>query len=277
MADEWVISPFDRVVTPIFIGGIPRSGTTACNILLQRSLSEKSALLAEMPESFFWDSCRDPDNATFMQSKIAYLGGTTSYVDFYNHVMSHRHTWSRPFEFRDVCSLYFALGKKQWQLKEALEKTPSNVLFADQIFSAFPAAVLVVMVRHPYAVYCSMLKRAAGEAAAEWATMDVEQFSWFYKFYVDEAYRAWEKHENRVLFCKFEDAIVNTEQILSFVDRGTNHRKINPVPGNPFRPGDSLEEYFNVLKPDFDIINQILEGTMEYLKYPTDVGRGELM
>jgi hypothetical protein len=277
MADEWGVSPLERVTTPVFIGGIPRSGTTACNILLQRSLLEKFAPLTEMPESFFWDSYRDPGNASFIQSKIAYLGGTTSYVDFYNHVVNRRHAWSRTFDFRDLCALYFALGKKQWQLKEALEKTPSNLLFAEQIFEVFPSAVLVVMTRHPYAVYCSMLKRSTIEPDAEWLKMDVEQFSWFYKFNVDEAYKALQKYDGRVLLCKFEDAVINTDQILSFIDQGINQHKIRPVSDNPFRPGDSVDEYFDILRPQLGLLRQILGETMEYLEYPADMDRGELV
>ena len=277
MADEWGISPLERVTTPVFIGGIPRSGTTACNILLQQALSGKPAPQAPMPESFFWESGRDPDNVDFMRSKIAYLGGTTAYVDFYNHVVGRGHAWSRTVGFPDLCELYFALGKQLWQLKEALEKTPSNALFADQIFEVFPAALLIVMIRHPYAVYCSMLKRAASEPDAGWLNMDVEQFSWFYKFYVDAAHKAWTKYGDRVLLCKFEDVIINSEKILSFVDHGIDQHKIHPVSKNPIRPGDSIEEYFEILKPQAGLVNQILGETIEYLNYPANVGGAELL
>ena len=272
MSADWGIAPLESVNTPVFIGGIPRSGTTACNILLQQTLSKKSTDLIAMPESFFWDSCREPDNVFFMQSKIAYLGGTTSYVDFYNYVVTHRHNWSRTLDFCDLCTLYFLLAKQQWQLREILEKTPSNVLFADQIFGTFPSAFLVVMIRHPYAVYCSMLKRAVDEPAADWLKMGVEQFSWFYKFYIDKAYEAWQKHGNRVLLYKFEEAVIDPKPILAFIDQGVNQSS-----KNPFHPGESAEKYFDILKPQLSLLNGILGETMEHLEYPAYRDQAELI
>ena len=277
MADEWGISPLERVTTPVFIGGIPRSGTTACNILLQQALSAKIEPQPPMPESFFWESRQAPDNVDFGRSTIAYLGGTTTYVDFYNHVVSHAQAWFPTIDFPDLCELFFTLGKQHWRLKESLEKTPSNTLFADQIFAVFPAALLIVMIRHPYAVYCSMLKRAANEPDADWLNLDVEQFSWFYKFYVDAAHKARTKYGDRVLLCKFEDIVVNSETILSFVDRGIDQGKIGPVSQNPIHRGSSIEEYFDVVKPQAAMVNRILGETIEYLNYPANVGGAELV
>jgi hypothetical protein len=122
MAQNWGIEQIERVNRCIFIAGIPRSGTTACQKILGEALRVRGAPPTATDaddgviESFYFESENDPANEEYSRSKLAFLGGRTKYVDMFNYIERVRginHLKVRP---SDMSRIYFEFSRQHYGL-----------------------------------------------------------------------------------------------------------------------------------------------------------------
>ena len=155
--------------SPIFIGGFFKSGTT----LLRAMLGQHSAIASGLETQWFsmdWD--RDPDRQFYehverlrrfygldegLMNKI--VAESRGVVHFLNRFMGH---------------YAGSLGKRRWA-----EKTPGNVLHMERIYSGWPDAKIIHVVRDPRDTFASLKK------AKKWDT--IEEFVRLWSLFLGSA------------------------------------------------------------------------------------------
>ena len=141
--------------SPIFIGGLFKSGTT----LLRTMIGQHSAIASGLETYWFdldWDGPRDAAFEERVQRLAKFYAVSQQEMDSYLSAPSAE-------GFLDLLLSAFAQqqGKKRWA-----EKTPGNVLHMDRIVAAWPDAKIVHIIRDPRDVFASL--RQAGK----WDSVD---------------------------------------------------------------------------------------------------------
>lgn len=193
-----------ETVSPIFIGGQRRSGTSLFRVLLNRHHR-----IACGPEP---KVLQDPRLAEWHE-RLA--GEWEERID--------RHGFTRDIIDRCVAALVSELftgyarreGKERWA-----EKSPGNILAIDYLFRLFPRAKFIHVIRDPRDTYCSIRERARcdrpdwekfhpSRAARDWRAAIV-------------AGQPWRERPDRYLEIRYEVLVQDTERYLRSVMRFLN-------------------------------------------------------
>ncbi len=189
---------------PIFILGMPRSGTT----LLEQILSSHSKI-------------HGAGELYFLQNKINQLGlkkikNTKDY-------------------FLEIRNYYYQNLSKISEKPYIVDKFPINFKWIGFIINAFPEAKIIHIHRNPMAVCWSNYKTLFIDSVMDFSFCQHDVTS-YYSLY-DNLMKFWlEKFENRIFNVNYENFVqdfeLNTKQILSFLDLGwednqKNYDKIN--------------------------------------------------
>ncbi|GAC1398049.1 MAG: sulfotransferase [Chloroflexota bacterium] len=138
--------------SPIFIGGMHRSGTSLIQTLLNRHPH-----IASGPESRFLKSETFLEFHSYLEAlwmhRLDSYGFGRGELD--RAVASILDTFFTRYQLQK--------GKQRWA-----EKTTKNILRIDYLFRLFPQAQFVHMIRDPRDVHCSVRTRASGRAP-HWA------------------------------------------------------------------------------------------------------------
>ncbi|NJL40535.1 MAG: sulfotransferase [Leptolyngbyaceae cyanobacterium SL_1_1] len=203
--------------SPIFVVGMPRSGTTLFSSMLSShsciSISPESHFLSYWVKKnsylnidchkdfkFFWEQ--------FSKSKrFSYFGVNADKV--LSRILSEDEL-SYKVIFTSLLREYVdKMGKSRWG-----EKTPAHYSHVDQLLTWYPKARIIWMVRDPKAVVSSLLK-------VEWASSHayVNAETWRDSMLLFD--EKWSK-DRRVKLLKYEDIVVDPEsklrEICEFID-----------------------------------------------------------
>jgi len=189
-----------REDSPVFIVGMPRSGTT-----LMRSLFNEHPNLAIAPETHYltqwvgkyksvWACWRDYARS----ERFSYLGIDSAAVD--ERIKNEaRLSYRKVFD-----AILKEYGHSQGKPRLG-EKTPGHYEHISTLFDWYPKCRVIWMVRDPRAVCASYLKVPWSKygvlaSARRWRSAMLELFNW--------------KHDYRVLSVRFENLVKDTQKVL---------------------------------------------------------------
>lgn len=156
--------------SPIFIGGLFKSGTS----LLRAMLGQHSSIAAGLESYWFnldWDGLRDEK----FQDHIDRLGKFYDMDKAAIAVLISKSKTTLDFLDRFMMAYANRVGKKRWA-----EKTPGNIMYLDRIYNEFPEAKLIHIIRDPKDVFASLRQ------ASKWDSIQVFVEMWC-RFFGTEA------------------------------------------------------------------------------------------
>lgn len=246
---------FTVLAPPVFITGIPRSGTT----LLYSSMFSHSHFKSELPE----DSIGlNAESKVFMRTRnVFHSGNADRYLinnqaiknDFLDSTVNIRryqkignkpyemifrytsHTALRKMSFKlglnhIVLRKYFQYAKAARMVKRIVEKTPHHIMRIPEIRATFPNAKCIFLYRHPVDVISSFRKRLklakehVGEPEGlDWLKVSIEDFCRKYKDRIRAALCEVQSDQNEnFMMLKYEDLVSQPyeafQKICSFID-----------------------------------------------------------
>lgn len=215
---------------PVFIVGVPRSGTTRLSNIISsspdfrrnRGEAVETNLVSSLPSFYKW---KEPGPL------LRYLGGKSGVDSIIDRGIKTLRDASADRKRKAFVQLYFFAMMHACKPKRIVEKTPLHIFSSDFLWCCFPKALFVGCYRDPRAVYGSMRRRRQveldrGKKPDDWLNQSPGDFA---KFYRDI-----------------------TRQFL-FLKNKIN-RQIIPFPYERFvaAPDDSLRVLFEKLGSDFE-------------------------
>src|SRR3989440_10352636 len=190
--------------SPIFIGGLQRSGTKLMRLLLDShphiACGRESKLFRENRLERIYTDLRTiwP---TGLDQRYAFAPHTVDQV-----MAGLIHAVMMPY-----CQKQ---GKQRWA-----NKTPETILFIDTLFAVFPAAQFIHMIRDPRDAFCSVRVKycSVGEKAAKykpsWASMTPGETAaeWCRRIH---AGLAWRERPERYREVRYEELVTQPEASL---------------------------------------------------------------
>lgn len=196
---------------PVFVVGVPRSGTTMLyNILVRHpSFAGKTEPVWNTETSIFKKYIRHT-NMFFEQ-------GTWP---FWYEYFSGNEQYFREFQKESVRSFLVNAALARGSSR-VLEKTPNHIEHLDFIFETFPEASAVHIIRHPVDVFASMRKRALVTSANKdpWLRVSHAEFSRDYSRKIDgtEVFRS----AGKLLALRYENLtsspVEEAKRVLDFI------------------------------------------------------------
>ena len=170
---------------PVFIVGIPRSGTTRLSNIISRS-PEFIRDRGDVVETDLVSRLQDFSQWEKFGPLVRFIGGTHGARKILDQVV---HTLREvPIERRRKAYVqaYFFTMHELCKPQRAVEKTPLHVYASDFLWSCFPKAKFICSYREPCDVYASMRRRRETEvrnrrAPDAWLSQGPEDFAKFYR------------------------------------------------------------------------------------------------
>jgi hypothetical protein len=230
--DHEDIRRFSRALLPVFVMGIPRSGTT----LLQSLLDGHPQILTDVGESRFFNWYYPKSRRKRIKDKIIladkYLLHTFDpegayYKNFLSHIPHEdvreyfinilQQSNKKPKDFLEsyILAVGLASGSLSDQTIYWLEKTPFNEYFLDKIIQWWPEARYIHVVRDPRDVYSSYKFRDIKEGR-KITPLDAFAFVWSKSIKVLNKYRN-VVGSDKYYVLKYEDLVQNLEGTISQV------------------------------------------------------------
>ena len=208
-----------RLITPIFIFSLPRSGST----LLQRILGTHSEICTTSePWLLLPFLYTNKEKGVF--AEYGHRASVEAIQDFVNILPNGVHDYSAALrEF--VSNLYTKASQQKPGSRYYLDKTPRYHLIADQIIELFPDAKFIFLWRNPLAVAASVIDTFG---SGKWQLYDfkIDLFDG-----LENLIETYLKYHKRAYALSFEDLILDTHQILkqihAYLDLPHNTDKIS--------------------------------------------------
>ena len=188
--------PVDRY-SPIFIGGLYRSGTS----IMRRLLNSHPHIACGRESKLFKDNRLE---GIYTDLRTIWPTILSPRYEFDPHTVDQVMAWLMHSIFMPYCQKQ---GKQRWA-----EKTPNNILFIDTLFAVFPAAQFIHMIRDPRDAFCSARERAAKDKP-RWATWTPKQVAaeWCRRIHSG---LAWREQPNRYREVRYEELVTQPEATL---------------------------------------------------------------
>lgn len=281
------ISKKMRRVSPVFISGAARSGTTLLYLTLQKHSSfgpkfidlTESHIFAYANASYLFK--REYPDSEFLYNYM--LKNSSLYKNFLTSIkriqafhqliniknltrrISNRLRWLWLIGFNYCvirCFFYYAQAARRCH--RIVEKTPGNELHIPQILYAFPKSKIVYIYRHPVDVYSSYKRRLDVELRMDkkrnqlkWLTIKPEEFCSEYKRSVEIVLKTAKSPLSSIYLVKYENLTINPNKeifnLCKFLDE-------------PYEE-DITEEYqsdFSKWKPDPYLFGPITSKTKNW-------------
>ena len=191
--------------SPIFIGGLYRSGTT-----LMRRLLNSHPHIACGPDSRLFQR----DNrleGIYTELRTIWPTILNPHYAFDPHMVDQAMAGLIHSIFMPYCQQQ---GKPRWA-----EKTPKNILFIDTLFALFPAAQFIHMIRDPRDAFCSIRERAAKSKKNKPRWPKLEAAEWCGRI---NCGLAWRERPDRYREVRYENLVTQPDAslrtLLAFVD-----------------------------------------------------------
>ena len=194
---------------PIFIVGMPRSGTTLLSALL-----DAHSQIAIAPETHFYTRGRPEDPATpdTVEEAWTRLQQQPGIHDMALTEAEEQRIWDRiaqddnpgpPDLLRALCSTYAERSEAEaWG-----EKTPDHLAHVPTIFEEFPEAVVLCIVRDPRDVCLSLQD-------LPWNRDSLLESAWKWRRYARLTARYEQEYPNQFRAVKYEDLLSTPERLL---------------------------------------------------------------
>jgi Sulfotransferase family len=183
--------------SPIFVGGLQRSGTT-----LMRRLLNSHPHIACGPESKLFRENQLEQIYTFL--RMSWPTGLDPHYAFDPHLVDQMMAALMHAVVMPYCQQQ---GKPRWA-----EKTPKNILVIDTLFAWFPAAQFIHMIRDPRDAFCSIRQKAAKDKP-NWATWTPELTAEEWCRRINSGV-AWRERPERYREVRYEDLVSQPEATL---------------------------------------------------------------
>lgn len=134
--------------TPIFIGGLMKSGTSLLRALISNHPNVFGGLETAWYADDFQQGWQDPDSVPAKKLQTYFDLAADQYMEVMNRASSPEEGLQA---LMNHCTQ--RAGKKRW-----VEKTPGNVWYLDRIRRAWPEAHFIHVIREPLDVYASWKK-----------------------------------------------------------------------------------------------------------------------
>ncbi len=183
--------------SPIFIGGLYRSGTT-----LMRQLLDGHPHIACGPESHLFRQNQ-------LERIYAYLR------TIWPTLLSPHYAFDPHTVDQVMAGLIHAVvmpNSQQQDKPRWAHKTPETIFFIDTLFAVFPAAQFIHMIRDPRDAFCSVRERAAKDKP-RWATWTPKQVAaeWCRRI---NCGLAWRERTDRYREVRYEELVTQPEATL---------------------------------------------------------------
>lgn len=193
--------------SPIFIGGLFKSGTT----LLRAMLGQHSSL-ASGSETYWFDLDLNYIKSNVSDESVGHWS-VERWRKFYGlekDITDKMIAKSRSAtELLNMFMGYYtrSTGKRRW-----VEKTPGNILHLERIYSTWPEAKVIHIIRDPRDVFASL------KQAKKWDTVEVFADLWCQYLGAAEKYKEKSKLDNQRYFeIRYEDLVFRPKILMKKV------------------------------------------------------------
>ena len=227
---------------PLFITGIPRSGTSILYKIISHALGTENPALIES-FFFYWAFSRFEDKWAG-DCSCAFLGN-----DLSGHFNQTRAEFDMPLDYYDTLALtrhYYQMAATRYGAARVVDKTPGHIFYWRAILDTFPEAKIIFCYRSAVDVFASMKKRSRASQSIEpnaseskWLSMNCDAFVYSYTEHMQAARNAIAQNRGSVLVVEYDRLIMRDATLLGEISNfiGCLESDLNaaldtPLPGS---------------------------------------------
>jgi Sulfotransferase family len=190
--------------SPIFVGGLYRSGTS----LMRRILNSHPHIVCGRESKLFQDNQLE---RIYTDLRSIWPTILSPHYEFDPHTVDQAMAWL-------IHSIFLPYSQQQGKPRWA-EKTPNNILFIDTLFTVFPAAQFIHMIREPRDALCSIREMAVKKVRTNnfrkisWATMTPKLVGEEWCQRINSGLR-WRERPDRYREVRYEELVTQPEATL---------------------------------------------------------------